>query len=695
MPHLLVAAMVAALTTAGNASQSDSTTKEYRKPSVVVQATRAGSMDPVAHSTIEAAPLRNAFVGQDPQFLLERLTPSLVAWSEAGTGFSNYGSFRLRGIDQTRVNVTLNGTPLNDMIDQGVFFSNITDLGNGLRSVQLQRGVGTASNGTASFAGSIDFESTDAAKRPAGATVQLSAGSFGLRRLSGEVATGLLPSGFAASARFTTFATDGFRTNSGTNTSSFFFTGSWAGSSDVIRLTTLLGATRNQLAYLAVPRDEVEHNPRTNMNNPNDRDAFGQHLIQLQHVHLYDEGAALQTTVYYGGAGGDFFVTFPNETGDLSQLNYPLRNDHIGAYSSYTTSDVGGGIGLSAGIHTYTFRRRNDEAVQPNLAEPYYSDRTVKNEASAFVKLQRSIGPLRLHAEAQSRYVAMTFTPDARFVPEGEPAFPTHDWLFVNGLVGADMPLTDELSLWASIGRTHREPTRFDLLGGTQINEANINVVRNPGTVRHERVTDTELGVRYTTDWGRVNVNGFHMRFADEIAPIGQFIEQQFVQLRKNVPASTRIGVELDAEVVISPHLRCVASGTVMRAMIDEYAPENNDVGILRNVSAVLTPSVIGNVALIAAPTLGLELELSARHLGAMWLELTNAPDMQLPPSTVVNARIGWQVSGSVRADLHLFNAFDALYATNGATDTFDGRLRALWFVQAPRNVAFTLEVRP
>lgn len=695
MPPIYVAAVAALFVYASAAGQTDSTSKSYRGSPVVVTATRAAATDPVAQSTIDAATLRTAFVGQDPQFLLERLTPSLVAWSEAGTGFSNYGSFRLRGIDQTRVNVTLNGTPLNDMIDQGVFFSNITDLGNSLRSVQVQRGVGTASNGTASFAGSIDLETANATQQQSGAAVQVSAGSFGLRRLSAEVSSGLQSNGLAATARFTTFATDGFRNHSGTNTSSFFFSGSWQGASDVLRLTALVGSTQNQLAYLAVPRQDVERDARTNLNNPNDRDDFGQHLVQLQHTHFFDDGSALQSTAYYGGAGGDFFVTFPDESQALSQLNYPLRNDHVGAYTTYMNSDVGGGIGLTAGLHAYTFRRRNEESLQPDLATPYYSDRTTKIEMSAFVKLRKALGSLQLNAEVQSRYVAMTFTPDVRFIPQGEPAFPTHDWLFVNGLVGAEWALTDDLSLWASVGVTHREPTRFDLLGGTQINEANINVIRRPGTVRHERVTDVEYGLRHRSFWGTVAVNGFFMRFSDEIAPIGQFIEQQFVQLRKNVPASTRLGVEVDATVSVHENVRIVASGTVMRASIDEYSPENADVGTLRNVAAVLTPSVLGNVAVVATPFEGLDVEVSARHLGAMWLELTNDATMQLPASTVLNARLGYVFSNAIRANLHLYNVLDALYATNGATDTVDGRLRALWFVQAPRSVVIAVEVRP
>lgn len=669
--------------------------REYTGEAVVVSSTRAGDHDPVSQSTIDATRLRNDFVGQDPQFLLDRTTPSIVSWSEAGSGFSNYGSFRLRGIDQTRVNVTLNGTPLNDMIDQGVFFSNITDLGNSLRSVQVQRGVGTTSNGTASFAGSVDFETIDAASRQPSASVQLTGGSFALRRLSAEVSTGYLNNGFAATARFTTFATDGFRQNSGTSTQSFFFSGGWYSETDIVRITGMVGSSANQLAYLGVPRDIAEVDPRTNVNDRNDRDNFGQHLVQLQHVHAFGSGASLQSTLYYGGAGGDFFVTFPDEQQALQQLNYPLRNDHVGLYSTLSSDDIGSGFGLTSGFHVYTFRRRNDEASQPNLSDPFYSDRTRKDEGSAFAKIRKVVGNVRAHAELQVRHVALTFTQDERFVEPGDMALPVHSWTFLNGLVGLEWTIVENLALWASVGVTNREPTRFDMLGSTQINSANISVLRSPNTVRSERVVDVETGVRHVADWGSVKVNGFLMRFADEIAPIGQFIEQQFVQLRKNVPSSTRMGFEADVQARIVNGISLLASGTVMSAVVDEYTPDNIAIGTLRNVNAVLTPSAVGNVSIVSEPFVNATAEVSFRYIGAMWLELTNSPGMQLPASAVFNARLGYRFGTNIRADVHLYNIFDRLYASNGATDTFEGKQRALWFVQAPRSVAVTVELRP
>ena len=124
---------------------------------ISISAVRALPSEPVTATTVYRKAIENQFDGQDGAFLLEQLSPSIVTYSESGTGMSNYGQMRLRGIDQTRINITLNGVPLNDMIDQGVFFSNIIDFGNSLQSVQVQRGVGTSTNGVASYAGSVNF----------------------------------------------------------------------------------------------------------------------------------------------------------------------------------------------------------------------------------------------------------------------------------------------------------------------------------------------------------------------------------------------------------------------------------------------------------------------------------------------------------------------------------------------------------
>ncbi|HBB25378.1 MAG TPA: hypothetical protein DCZ59_03850, partial [Bacteroidetes bacterium] len=244
-----------------------------------VSSYRIGRTDPVTHSTISRANIRQWHLGQDPQFLIERATPSVLSFSESGTGVTNYGSFRLRGIDQTRVNVTIDGVPLNDMIDQGVFFSNIGDLVNGMSSIQVQRGVGMSSNGTAAFAGAVNFETSATPTKGPSAEASLDYGSFNLFRGSATVSTGQLSNGVSLMARVTRLTSDGFRRNTGTEATSMMISGSWVGKNESVRALALWGRTGNQLGYFAVPKPLAEADPRTNINDSTDRDDFGQSLL--------------------------------------------------------------------------------------------------------------------------------------------------------------------------------------------------------------------------------------------------------------------------------------------------------------------------------------------------------------------------------------------------------------------------------
>ncbi|MFY8000982.1 MAG: TonB-dependent receptor [Candidatus Kapaibacteriota bacterium] len=658
---------------------------------VLVQSVRAGIDAPIAQTNISAASIDETFQGQDPQYLLEKSTPSLIAFSEAGTNFSNYGSFRLRGIDQTRINMTLNGVPLNDMIDQGVFFSNITDFTNSIRSIQVQRGVGASSNGTSSYGGSINFESLNLREAAPGAEIQLGGGAFNLVRGSAEVRTGIMPSNVSIYAKYSTFGTDGYRMNTGTRGSSVFVSGAYFGENDILKLTGFLGRTQNGLAYLPVPKPLVDRDPRTNINDASDRDDFGQHFLQLEYSRALSGRSTLAASVYYGGSGGDFFVGFRDTANALTQINYPLRNDHIGAMVSLTSLSDDNALETTFGAHAYTFLRRNWETLMPDYTSIYYQDRTTKNEASIFAKATYRLGTLALYADVQARAVGMSFTSDARALSSQMP-IPTHTWFFLNPKIGATIQMGDNTSIYASFGRTGREPTRFDMLGGTQIVDANVRVLTNPNTVRPEFVNDVEAGLRLVGNSVQAQVNGFYMHFQDEIAAIGAYIPQGFVQLRKNVPTSYRAGLEAEGEWTIHEMLRLSGNATWMAAAISEYVPENLGTNeVFRNVRPVQTPSIMGSASIQFRPISTLTLEASGRYVGESFLELTNSRDFMLPAFFVLDTRLEWQFLGGNRINLVLHNVFNALYATSGGVAEFEGRTVPAYFVQAPRSLVAML----
>jgi iron complex outermembrane receptor protein len=650
-----------------------------------VSSYRIGRTDPVTHTTISRDVIRQWHLGQDPQFLIERATPSVLSFSESGSGVTNYGSFRLRGIDQTRVNVTVDGVPLNDMIDQGVFFSNIGDLVNGMSSIQVQRGVGMSSNGTAAFAGAVNFETPAVQPKTPSVEASLDLGSFNLSRGSATLSTGQLSNGVSLMARVSRLTSDGFRRNTGTDATSMMVSGSWVRDRDMVRVLALWGRTDNQLGYYPVPKPLAEADPRTNINDSTDRDDFGQSLMKLTYARALSDGIMWESTVYGGLAGGDYFSGFRDSAGALTQINYPLKNRHSGVMSMLAINNLATGLNTTVGVHGYIFRRRNWEFTTPASDSPYYDDNTQKNELSGFVRGDYTSGGLTARADVQVRYVDLVFSPDQR-TGITEP-LPVHSWLFINPRLGVTYNFNDASELYASYGRTSREPTRFDLLGSTQITSANVNVLRNPNTVRPEVVDNIELGYRFTSGDVRLSANAFGMFMTDEIAPIGAFIEQQFVQLRKNVPSSRRMGLELEASARVLPSLDVSASATAMSATISEYRPDN--IGrdtVLTNVEPILTPSLMARLSAIWHLSSELSVSTDARYVSASFVDLSNDPTMKLPSFVRLDMQVFYKVNDYSEVVASFNNLTDAFIVTNGGAGSLNEVAVPTYFVQAGRN---------
>lgn len=644
---------------------------------VLVRAVRADKLSPITQKTIDYQELNEVFNGQDGAFVLETLAPSIQANSESGTRFTNYGTMRMRGIDQRRINITLNGVPLNDMIDQGVFFSNFTDFTNSVESIQVQRGVGTSTNGTASYAGSISYESIRLNVDAPETTVSLLGGSFNTWQGSAEVKTGLLPNKMAFYSRVSMTSSDGFRDHSGTDSYSFFFSGGYFGDKDIIRFTGFNGRTKNQLSYVPVPISLAIENPRTNLNFEDDRDDFGQSFAQLEHIRTVSKNTTLTSSIYYGGAGGDFPFGFVDGE-QFVQINYPLFNNHYGVMSNLQHSSEA--WELSAGVHAYTFRRRNIEQVVPNFASPYYQDRSVKDEFSAFAKASYTHENWIFFGDLQARFVNLQLTPDTQFLGENR-TIPLYSWQFLNPKVGLTYQLNALQNVYGSFGRTGREPNRSDFLGGVQINAGNIDFLQDQNNVRAEFVNNYELGYRIGTEKANAQVNFFYMDFENEIAPIGAFVDQFFLQLFANQEDSYRRGVEFDWSTKLSDRFRILGNATYMRSIISRYQPEGSS-EVFTNISTPFSPEVFLNARVQYSPIKNLQVEFHTRNVGDSFTELTNNPDFVLPAYWVNNLRLSKKFGKHYTFDLEVNNLFNELYFTDGAPV---GNELAV-FAQAPRH---------
>ncbi len=635
---------------------------------ITIQSSRIRDTEPVSFQRIDNMVIERIYYGQDPAALLQQLSPSIVSYSDGGTDMGNYAQFRLRGIDQDRINISLNGVPLNDMIDHGVYFSNFSDFLNSVHSVQVQRGVAADKHGVASFAGSVNFESARMSQESPSTDVQMGLASFGTRRISAEVHSGTLAQGVSLYTRMSHFRTDGYKYNSGAEAYSLFLSGGYVGSKDMIKITALAGKTQNGQAYEYVPISDILVDPRTNFNGLNDIDDFAQQQVQIQHARQINH-LNLNTTYYYNGAFGVFPYTFDNV-----QYMYGLNNKHHGLMS--TISGEHAQSDWSAGIHAYTMSRTNTEHISPFSTDPYQRDLTDKKEISAFGKYNVRFGKWHVHASGQLRHISMinrydllTHTPDIEQFDRS--------WLFINGVGGLHYQASQANSFYLSLGYSNREPTRTDLLNGVSA---------------HERVRDIELGWRHRRNKYSLEVNVFDMSFRNEISKIGALVERSYMEIRQNVPHSRRYGLEMMAQLNMSAQFFANLTGSLMGTNISEYQSAGTD---LRNIEHILAPRFIITPTLNYTPYQRLSLMVMARHVSSSFTELSNNPDFTLPAYTVLNSQINYQLSSSINLQLTASNIFNTLYFAEGRpTDrNFDGTIDEMGFrIQPPRN--FSMMIR-
>jgi iron complex outermembrane receptor protein len=638
---------------------------------VTVTALRGDEAAPLSQSRRSQSEIEAVYSGQEMPLLLA-MFPSITASSDAGSD-AGYAYFRLRGLDQTRVNVTLDGVPLNEPEDQGVYFSNFPDLANSIHSVQVQRGVGTSAYGTASYAGAINFESVALAAAPGGAAAQITSGSYGTRRGAIEYHGGLRPSGLAAYGRVSWQTTDGYRRHSGNESGSLFLSGGYFGARHVVKTTAFTGRARNEMAYVASAADALRTDRRHNPLAADERDRFAQHFVSVSHSTALGAFTSLATTAYHVRLRGDYDVRIPPDL-----LNFNLASAWTGM--STTARAQRGALTVNLGAHASTYRREHWLALRPDRDVRLYTNAGRKEEASAFAKGTLAAGRVTIVADVQLRAAHFDYEADAESgISPGDIG-----WTFVNPKIGATVRATPRVSMYASLGRTGREPTRNDVFAGfDNLDTTNIAFVGSFDRVRPEFVTDLETGISLDAGIADIQLNGFWMEFRDEIAPIGQ-LSYIGLPLRKNVARSTRRGVELDARLRGIRRLDGTISAAATYSRIDEYTDDATGI-THRDVDPLLTPRFTAAHDLrwtVAGPII---LSVGGRYGSRAFLDNSGDRRFVLPASYV--ADLGVRVGGERRSiQLIVRNAANSRGFSGGQTDG----TTSYYFPHAARHVMLT-----
>ena len=685
-----------------------------------VTALRVGDRGPFATSTVTRERIEKINTAVDLPVLLDQ-QPSVVTTTDAGTGVG-YMGLRIRGSDATRINVTVNGVPINDAESQAVFWVNMPDLASSSEDIEVQRGVGTSTNGPGAFGASINVR-TSMVQPSAFGEVSAFGGSFNTQRYTARFGTGLLPlqgdkgQRFSLDGRLSSITSDGYIDRATADLKSYFLQGAWVGTTRSLRFITFSGKQVTYQAWNGVPREVVDTNRTFNeYTYDNQVDDYRQTHYQL----LFDQKVGTHGTfnaTLFRVLGNGFFEQYRPEddlvtygiqpsvingdtitTTDIIRRRW-LDNVLTGANLSFDTRFGAHRLVLGGSYSDYQGDHFGEViwaryAGNTSIRDRYYANASNKTDANAFTKLTYALSPrLDLFGDVQVRNVEHRFLgydSDLRNVIQ-EVAF-----TFFNPKAGVLYKVADGRKAYASVAIANREPNRDDLTETTPESRPTP-----------EHLTDLELGYEHRTARLVAGVNGYYMDYRDQLVLTGELNDVGYA-LRTNVPSSYRAGVELTLAAQLSRRLVWRANTTVSRNRVRDYTEYLDDYDNGGQQAVVVGESELSfSPSVIAGSELGYrfwdnaakgnaELTLVTKYVGEQYLDNTASSDRALDSYLVNDVRVNVSflgVKGLKRIDLNLTvrNLFSELYESNGwvYSYVYQGRRNDMVnvFPQAPLNV--------
>lgn len=657
----------------------------------IVSGTRASATTPTTFQVIDKETIGKDNLGQDLPLLLN-YTPSIVTHSDAGTGVG-YTGLRIRGTDQTRINVTVNGIPLNDAESHGVFWVNMPDFASSVDNIQIQRGVGTSTNGAATFGASLNIQ-TDTKREEAYAETDNSYGSFNTRKHTIKAGTGLINDRWAVDARLSQVTSDGYIDRAFSDLKSYFVSGGYYGDKHVVKVNIFAGKEKTYQAWNGVPENLLATNRTFNgYTYDNETDNYQQNHYQFIYAGTLSDNLKANFALHYT-AGQGYYEQFredddledygfePIQIGDQAVNNTDiirrrwLDNDFYGAVFSlnYVSSDgrldaiLGGGANRYDGDHFGEIIWM-DIAGSTNIRDKYYDNVAVKDDRNIYMKATYEVGErLYLFGDLQVRGIDYSFNGknnDQRDV-SGQQSY-----TFFNPKFGISYESGNGKTLYASYAVANREPVRSDFT------DSPISEIPRP-----EKLNNVEAGIRVKQANFQYNANFYYMGYKDQLVLTGQ-LNDVGAYIRENVASSYRAGIELDAAVMLSPKWTLGGNVAFSRNKIDSYTEysdvydENWDFTgqesiTYTNTDIAFSPDVVASAIIDFKPVNNLELSLLNKYVGRQFLDNAQQEDRSLDDYWTTDFRFvyTWKpgfvkemvFSGKVN------NVFNKLYEPNGYT---------------------------
>ncbi len=656
-------------------TQQDSTKVETLSE-VLVSSVRAGKDAPLAFSNLKTTELATRNLGQDIPILLNFL-PSVVTTSDAGNGFG-YTGIRVRGSDATRVNVTINGIPYNDSESHGTFWVNLPDFVSSTESIQLQRGVGSSTNGAGAFGASLNLQ-TDKIRETAFAEIDNAVGSFNSRKHTLKFGSGLLNNRFEISGRISDLSSDGYVDRAFSDLRSYFFQAAYRSEKTTVKALVFGGREQTYQAWYGIDAETLRTNRTFNFaglyndanGNPqfysNETDNYGQDHYQLHLTHRFSSHwsatAALHLTQgkgyfenYIVGATPDEYgLTSAAATTDLIRQKW-LDNDFFGSTYSvkYQKNKVdftyGGALNRYDGLHfgkvLYT---REATSLEPDSR--YYQQDARKDEINQFAKLNfRASDKWLFYADMQWRYINY-------FAEALTPADVNDRFSFFNPKMGVTYFLKSNQSLYASYAKAQREPNRTDY---------------ETGSTRPEKLNDFELGYRFQGSKVAFQVNGYAMLYRDQLVLTGA-LDDVGNAIRTNVGKSYRVGVEVDAQVKLTDKISWTPNATWSRNRNQDFVTDVNGVPTaLGETKIAFSPEWIAGNAITWNAFKNFSAALLSKYVGQQNLSNLNDPNAQLKAYQQHDINVSYTLfpksyAKQIRFSVLVNNFLDADIVSNGA----------------------------
>ena len=651
----------------GTNAQNDSI-RQVELSEIVVAATRANQRTPTTFTNLKALDVGKSMVMPEIPNAIG-LSPSVVTTSENGAAIGNQ-TFRVRGSDATRTNVTFDGVPLNDAESQAVFWANMPDLMSSLQTMQIQRGVGTSANGAAAFGVTLNMQSAQPTAKPYGQT-SVAYGSFSTFKLNVAAGTGRSRKGWNADLRYSLGKTDGYIEHSDSNQQSLFFTGGYSSSRRIVKMNVFHGDQHTDISWEGVPEAKYlagnrRYNPSGWYTNgegntvryDNETDNYRQTHLHLLYSEQLGERFKMSATLYYTRGLG-YYEQYKNDK--LSKYGLPdyivhteaakshlirrkfLDNNLFGAIvtTTYSTDKTRAHIGVSGNVFNNNHYGNIIWAQQQQLVpkdHEWYRNTSEKSDMSVFLKITQQVGDRwYIFGDMQFRrigYEMKGLDDDLSDLTQ------EHHYHFFNPKAGVTFAIAQQQRAYLSFATGHREPTRADIK----------DALKYGGTVipRHETLYDLEAGYELNNDTWTVSANFFYMYYIDQLVNTGKMNDVGYA-LMENVPDSYRTGVELTLGVCPVKALQINGNIAFSRNKIRNYVayvdattsdgtPQSQRAEYLGTTDLAFSPEWVGAADVAYKIFKGFSVGLTAKYVGKQYYDNTSNDGRRLEGYFVNNA---------------------------------------------------------